>query len=102
MDLVSYRSEQGTKVAFIEKGRTKVHILMLDSPLTVRAMPMGETRYMTPLLRKGNPYPLMRAVNKFRAFGKSHGVTKKAKAMLAAAATAARASAAGSTPSAGE
>lgn len=102
MELVSYRTEQGTKVAFIDKARTKVHVLMMESPLTVRALPMGETRYMAPLLRKGQPYPPMRAVNKFRAFAKMHGATKKAKAMLASAAASARAAANGSTPSAGE
>lgn len=102
MELVSYRTEHGTKVAFIERGRTKVHVMVMDSPLTVRALPMTETRYMQPLLRKDKPYPPMRAVNRFRAFGKMHGATKKAKAMLASAAAAARAAANGSTPSAGE
>jgi hypothetical protein len=102
MDFVSYRTEQGVKVALVSSGRTKVRVLMMDSPLTVRSLPMSETRYMAPLLRKGAPYPRMRAINKFRAFAKVHGATKSAKAMLAEAAAAARATATGSTTSAGE
>lgn len=100
MEWVSYRTEQGTKVALASTGRTKVRVLMMDSPLTVRNLPMSETRYMAPLTRRGSPYPPMRAVNKFRAFARVHGATKSAKAMLAEAAAAARAAAADTTTSA--
>jgi len=82
MDVVIYKTTDGTKVALVEPGRKLMKVLLMDGKLRVRKIPMAESRYMTPAKRKGEPYPVRRAVARFRGYGKAFGMTKTARTFL--------------------
>lgn len=83
IELKSYRTDEGVKVAFIKTGAPKwMPVLVMDGPLRVRKVPTEEQRYMTDLTKKGKPYPVKTAVRLFRRFGKAHGISKGAKQFL--------------------
>lgn len=89
MEVVNYRSvdnSQGMKAALVVEKRKLLHVLIMDGgKLHPRGIPKIEARHMTPMLRKGKPYPVRRAVAKFRHYGRAFGMTKTAKRFLAGA-----------------
>ncbi len=90
IELVDYRTDEGLRCAFVKHGTKWTQVLALDagvrSGLRVHKVPKTDQRYMTPLMRKGKPYPVKRALTHFRRFGKTHGMTNGAKKLLKEAA----------------
>lgn len=74
------------RCVLVKEGRKWLQVVALDaSPdggLRVWKVPMSDERYMKPLLRKGKPYPMARALQTFRSLAKTHGITKGAKKLL--------------------
>jgi len=66
----------------VKEGRKWLQVVAMDATktggMTVWRVPRDDLRYMEPLLRKGKPYPMSRALTVFRRFAKSHGATKAA------------------------
>lgn len=83
--LVMYRTDAGHKPAFVVRGRKWLKVLTMDGGLKVSKVHKTEERHMEPLMRKGAPYVVSRAVSHFRKHGKAHGTTKTAQAILRAA-----------------
>lgn len=72
-----------------KEGRTFLHALALHNPpVRVVKLPRHERRQLRPLLYKNKPYPLARAVRRFREAGRSLGITKRAAIVLRAIDTA--------------
>ena len=88
IQLVHYKTIQGRKVALVKPGRKWVRVLMMeDRPLTVRRVPMSETKYFAPVTTKHDKaYPIRRAVRHYRNHAKAHGSTKTAQRFLTEAA----------------
>ncbi len=64
-------------------GRTKLHALALHQPpVRVVKLEKAERRDLVPLLHKGKPYPLPRAVRLFKRAGRALGITDKARRTL--------------------
>lgn len=86
IELVKYRSVDGVRNALVKDGRKWMKVLYIDATktggMTMRKVPQSDRRFMTPLLRKGKPYPMSRALTVFRRFAKSHGATKTAKRFI--------------------
>jgi hypothetical protein len=84
----------GRKVALVKPGRKWVRVLMMeDRPLTVRRVPMSETKYFgvvrtsgTMRMKQGKAYPIRRAIRHYRNHAKAHGSTKTAQRFLTEAA----------------
>lgn len=57
-------------------------LVMRDKALSIERVTASESEHMQPLLYKGKPYPLKRALKIFRKFAKSHGASKSAKSFL--------------------
>jgi hypothetical protein len=55
---------------------------MIAPPVRVVRLERAEERYLRPLLRRGEPYPLRRALRRFKGAGKTLGITDAAKAVL--------------------
>ena len=89
MDVVNYRpanDSQGMTAALVVEKRKLLHVLIMDGgKLHPRGVTKIEARHMTPMLLKGKPYPVRRAVVKFRHYGRVFGMTKSAKKFLAGA-----------------
>ena len=82
--IVRYHDGSAYRVAIVHAGRKLLHALLLeDGPLRVRKLPQEEAHHMAPLVYRGGPYPLRRAVKTFRRHGKAHGCTKTASRFLA-------------------
>jgi len=82
VELRSYHTEQGVKVALVLPGRKWLQVLMLDGTLTVRRVRIGEAKHMTDIALRGRPYPMRRALKVFRGHGRLHGDTKGARQFL--------------------
>ena len=83
IELKHYTTPSGVKTAIIRVSGPKwMQVLMMEGALTVRKIPKSETRFMEPLLFKGRPYPLRRAIHVFRHYGRASGINKSAKALL--------------------
>ena len=86
IELVNYRTDEGLRCAFVKHGTKWSKVLTIDagkqSGLVIHKVPKTDQRYMTPLLHKGKPYPIKRALRHFRKFGKTHGITGGAKKLL--------------------
>lgn len=82
IELKQYATERGVKPALIKKGRKYIYVLTMDNKLTVRKVALTEERYMCELVHKRKPYPMRRALVRFRSFGRSHGTSKSAKRFL--------------------
>jgi len=63
-------------------ARVKMYAIALSAPVRVVRLDKAERRYMTPLIYKGKPYPLARAIRHLRVAGKELGITKGARAVL--------------------
>jgi hypothetical protein len=79
--------ESASRVAFVKHGGRKwLQVLCIDATasggMKLWKVPLSDTQYMRPLLRKGKPYPMKRALVSFRRMGKTHGITKGAKKLL--------------------
>ena len=79
--------ESAVRCAFVKHGGRKwLHVLCIDATasggLKLWKVPLTDTQYMKPLLRKGKPYPIKRAVGIMRKMGKTHGISKGAKKLL--------------------
>ena len=78
-ELVTYRTDAGIKTAIaLKPGRKWLPVIVIDSPMRVRKVPLSERRFMTPLA----DYPLRRAVRKYLAAGRRLGITKRARKAL--------------------
>ena len=53
-----------------------------DGGLRVWRVPKSDERYMIPLLHRGKPYPMSRALKTFRSLAATHGITKSARNIL--------------------
>ena len=94
IELVSYHTwkrvrngvESAVRCAFIKRGTKWMQVLCIDATasggMKLWKVPLSDEQYMRPLLRKGKPYPVNRAVKRFRAMGKTHGISKGAKKLL--------------------
>lgn len=78
--------ESAQRVAFIKKGKKWIQVLAIDASssggMKMWKEPIAHEANMKPLLYKGKPYPVNRALKVFRKVGKTHGITKSAKAFL--------------------
>lgn len=85
---VRFHDGQRFVAALAREGRTRLHLVVIDDAGVRRlTVPKDEARYLRPLLLRGKPYPVERAVRKFRAFGRERGITDAAKDELARAET---------------
>lgn len=70
-------------VGIANVGTKHIHVCCIDDAgVRVISAPKEEERYVTPLLRRGEPYPVERLVRKFLAVGRQRGITKEARLML--------------------
>lgn len=75
-----FHDGEGWRAALLREGRTRLHVTYItETGVTHRAVPREEIRYITPLLRKGEAYPVKRMVSKFREVGRERGITEAAK-----------------------
>ena len=80
--LVRYHTDNGVRAAIVKKGRKWIQVVEIDSPVHVRKVPISDERYMIPLQRKGQDYPLVRARNKFLKAGRTLGITRGARSII--------------------
>ena len=83
--VVKYRSDQGVFTAMVVKNGSKfIHLLPMvafgETGLKVVKEPASTP--LLPVLYKGRPYPLNRAMTKFRAAYRKFGGTKAVKQAL--------------------
>lgn len=95
IELVRYHTYQkvrhgynsAVRVAFVKSGPKWLKVVALDASadggLRVWKVRADERQYMTPLLRKGKPYNIKRALRTFRSLAATHGITRGAKKLLA-------------------
>ena len=77
------RDRHAHALLIFSAGRTVLRALALHTPpVRVVRIDRDEQRELTPLTFKGKPYPLERAVRRFRAAGRAFGMTKSARAVL--------------------
>ena len=86
IELKTYKTEQGNKTVLVEVCRKYAHVLFIDSPVTVKQVPLDETRYMLPVLQNGKDKSMAAVRRQFRTIGKRLGITKKAKQFIRRAA----------------
>ena len=90
--LMRYHSQIGMRSVLVREGRKWLQVLAIDANkkggMTIWKVPKGDLRFMTPLMRKGKPYPMSRALTVFRRVGRSHGITKGAMKIIKEAARA--------------
>lgn len=77
-----YRDPNGHAILLVREGRTKIHAIMIRPPVAIVKFEKGERRYWRPLEYKGKPYPVARALRRFREAGRDLGITKSARTVL--------------------
>lgn len=83
-----YHDGEGWRCALVREGRTKLHLVYItDAGVTHDAVDRTELRHISPLSFRGTPYPVERAVRRFRAAARGRGITESAKAELVRAET---------------
>jgi hypothetical protein len=82
VQLRSYHTEQGVKTALVLAGHKWLQVLLMDGKLKVRRVPVEEARHMSDVTRRGQPYPMQRALKVYRLHGRLHGDTKSARKFL--------------------
>jgi len=94
IELVSYHTwhkvrngfESAVRVALVKRGNKWAQVLCIDATssggLKLWKVPLTDEQHMRPLLLKGKPYPVSRALKSFRKMGKTHGISKGAKKLL--------------------
>lgn len=84
--LGSYKTTHGSTTCLYWEGNKFIHVLTLSSiPLTVTRKLKSELRFIQPLTRKGEPYPMKRALKIYRCACKWGG-SKSARALIRQAA----------------
>lgn len=87
---VAYGYESAVRCAFVKEGRKWLQVVALDATVNggvrVWRVAKSEEAHMIPLMRKGKPYPVKRALKGFRRMAKSHGISKGAINLLREAA----------------
>lgn len=63
-------------------GRQYLHAVTMDPNVRLVQLPLDERRYLQPLLYKGKPYPVRRAVRRFLEAGRALGITDGARDAL--------------------
>ena len=76
--VVNYHSSDGVRSAICMEGRKMLALVYIDGQVVCRRVPKTEGRCIKPLTRKGDDYPLKRAVAQFRKAGRANGITKGA------------------------
>lgn len=78
-----FHDGEGWRCVLAREGRTRFHVTYIsDAGVVHRAEPREASRYIRPLLRKGEPYPVKRMVKMFREIGRERGITEAAKEEL--------------------
>ena len=50
IEVIRYRTDEGARTgAIVKRGTKRIHVLLVDNPLRIRAVPLSEARYMDPL-----------------------------------------------------
>lgn len=87
MNLIQYRFDYGSFTALVvSRGRKYISIIPLtaygETGMKVVKLPLAEERRFRPVKYKGKPYPLARAVRKFKHAYRTFGGTKAVKSAL--------------------
>ena len=82
MNAELYRDRNSKALLLFKRGHKMLHCLIISPPVRVVKLEKIEERYFTLLLLDGKPYPLRRALRRFKASGKNLGITDAAKAVL--------------------
>ncbi len=90
--LGNYHTGQGQTTCLYWEGNKYIHVLIPEFPLSVHRKHRAETRHITPVLFKGRPYPMARALKTYRRMQRLSG-SASARAMLKQASLEAKASA---------
>lgn len=85
LEVLLHHGEFGqVSLLVVKEGRKYLHAVEIDKQVKMVALPRESRRQMRPLLYKGQPYPVSRAVRAFMHAGKTLGITKSATTMLRA------------------
>lgn len=78
--IVDYHNSIKCQTALITDRGTKWMTLVMidDTGLIRKKVPLTEERHMKPLKLKGKDYPLKRAINRYRKAGRNLGASKTA------------------------
>ena len=83
VEAVRYHDGERFVSALLKVGHKQLHAVVVDdSGVRVVTEPKEATRYITPLLLKGQPYPTQRFVRHLRRIGRERGITQAAKNIL--------------------
>ena len=83
MNVVHYHSDEGQRAAIAKRGRTKLHLLVIEGTgVRVEHHDFTVERQLRPMLYRGDDYPLARAARAFKRAVKVFGATKEALAFL--------------------
>ena len=77
-----FRDRNSKAMLVFKRGHKLLHCLMIAPPVRVVKIEKEEERYFAPLTRRGEPYPLKRAVRLFRNAGRELGITDGARSVL--------------------
>ena len=84
--LLKYHDGERWITSLVTCGTKMAHVLHIDgNGLRVLKEPKEFLRHAQPLMRRGEPYPLDRALRKFRRAGQQLGMTQEARNLLAGA-----------------
>lgn len=89
ISVVNYHTGQDNssfRCALVKRGRKWLQVVAIDASvnggLKIWRVPLADEKYMEPLLHKGKPYPMSRALKTFRSLAATHGCSKAAKKFL--------------------
>lgn len=84
MNAELYRDQHSKAIILFKRGHKLLHCLTIAPPVRVVKIEKHEERYFAPLLRNGEPYPLKRALRRFKEAGRSLGITDGARQAIKA------------------
>ena len=84
--LVRFHTSHGVVAAFVKKGRKFLKVVTIDTPISVKKVRVAEERFMTPLMKGDDFYPIRRGRNKFLKAAKTFGITQGAEDIINGAA----------------
>ncbi len=76
--VVKYHTNRYTKTALVKKGRTKVTVCTIDTPVRIEKLPIAECKWMDVLF----DYDPKTSAGRFLYYGKYRGITKGAENFL--------------------
>ena len=82
MNAELFRDHNSKAPLLFKRGHKMLHCLMIAPPVRVVKLEKIEELHFTPLVLAGQPYPLRRALRRFKAAGKALGITDAAKEIL--------------------